>query len=181
MPIGPLLLPRARVQPTQGNRLSCRDQEGCSVGDLGSIPGLERSPGEGKGHPLQYSGLENSMDCIVHGVTKSGTRLSYYTWLPVCLVTHQYASPSQGPWDPDPLRPALSLGGQATAWEGSPGRSLCLQSSRKQVTRCGSSSLFSLQFSTGKKPYSAEPLSKPLERIRPSPAWVPLPGVPSSP
>ena len=42
---------------------------------LGLILGLERSPGEGKGHPLQYSGLENSMDCIVCGVTKSGTRL----------------------------------------------------------------------------------------------------------
>ena len=39
-------------------------------------PGLGRSPGEGKGYPLQYSGLENSMDCIVHGVTKSQTRLS---------------------------------------------------------------------------------------------------------
>ena len=34
----------------------------CNVGDLGSIPGLGRSPGEGKGYPLQYSGLENSMD-----------------------------------------------------------------------------------------------------------------------
>jgi len=45
------------------------------VGDLGSIPGLGRSPGEGKGYPLQYSGLENSMDIIVHGVTKSRTRL----------------------------------------------------------------------------------------------------------
>ena len=39
--------------------------------DLGSIPGLERSPGEEKGYPLQYSGLETSMDCIVHGVAKS--------------------------------------------------------------------------------------------------------------
>ena len=46
------------------------------MGDLGSIPGLERCPEEGKGYPLQYSGLENSMDCIVHGVTKSQTRLS---------------------------------------------------------------------------------------------------------
>ena len=43
----------------------------CYVGDLGSTPGLERSPGERKGYPLQYSGLENSMDFIVHGVTKS--------------------------------------------------------------------------------------------------------------
>ena len=40
------------------------------------IPGLERSPGEGKGSPLQYSGLENSMDCTVNGVSKSQTRLS---------------------------------------------------------------------------------------------------------
>ena len=41
--------------------------------DVSSIPGLGRSPGEGKCYPLQYSGLGNSMDCIVHGVTKSRT------------------------------------------------------------------------------------------------------------
>ena len=41
-----------------------------NVGDLGLIPGLGRFPGDGKGYPLQYSGLENSMDCIVHGVAK---------------------------------------------------------------------------------------------------------------
>ena len=51
-------------------------ESACNVGDLGSIPGLGRSPGEGKGYPLQYSGLETSMDCIVQGVTKSQTRLS---------------------------------------------------------------------------------------------------------
>ena len=45
----------------------------CNAGDLGSIPGLGRSPGEGKGYQLQYSGPENSMDCIVHGVAKSWT------------------------------------------------------------------------------------------------------------
>ena len=44
--------------------------------DLGSIPGLGRYLGEGKGYPLQYSGLENFMDCTLHGVTKSRTRLS---------------------------------------------------------------------------------------------------------
>ena len=49
-----------------------------NVGDLGSILGLGSSPGEGKGYPLQYSGLENSMDCIVHGVTKSRTRVSSF-------------------------------------------------------------------------------------------------------
>ena len=48
----------------------------CSVGALGSIPGLGISPGEGKGNPLQYSCLENSMDCVVHGFTKSQTGLS---------------------------------------------------------------------------------------------------------
>ena len=41
----------------------------CSVGDLGLIIGLGRSPGEGKGYPLQYFDLEDSMECIVHGVT----------------------------------------------------------------------------------------------------------------
>ena len=47
-----------------------------NVGNLGLIPGLGRSPGEGKGYTIQYSGLENSMDCIVHGVTKSRTQRS---------------------------------------------------------------------------------------------------------
>ena len=47
-----------------------------NVGDLGSIPGLGKSPGEGKGYLLQNSGLESSMDCIVHGVIKSRTLLS---------------------------------------------------------------------------------------------------------
>ena len=44
----------------------------CNVGDMGLIPGLGRSPGERKGYPLQYSGLENSMDCIVHGLQRVG-------------------------------------------------------------------------------------------------------------
>ena len=43
---------------------------------MSSIPGLGRSPEEGKGYPLQYSGLENSMDSVVHGVAKSQTQLS---------------------------------------------------------------------------------------------------------
>ena len=54
----------------------------CNAEDLGSIPGLGRSPGEGKGYPLQYSDLKNSMDCIVHGVAKSWTRLSdFHLWV----------------------------------------------------------------------------------------------------
>ena len=55
---------------------SAGKESACNAGDLGLIPGLGRSTGEGKGHPLQYSGLENSMDCIDHGATKSQTRLS---------------------------------------------------------------------------------------------------------
>jgi len=52
-----------------------------NAGDLGSIPGLGRSPGEGNSYPLQYSGLENSMDHIVHGVAKSRTPLSNFHFI----------------------------------------------------------------------------------------------------
>ena len=52
---------------------SAGKESACSVGDLGLISGLGRSPGEGKVYPVEYSGLENSMDCIVLGVTKSRT------------------------------------------------------------------------------------------------------------
>ena len=52
---------------------SAGKESACNAGDLGSIPVLGRSPGEGKGNPRQYSGLENSMYHIVHGVAKSRT------------------------------------------------------------------------------------------------------------
>ena len=55
---------------------SAGKESACNAGDLGSIPGFRRFPGQRKGYPLQYSGLENSMDCIVHGVAKSWTQLS---------------------------------------------------------------------------------------------------------
>ena len=80
----PSLIPRLGRSPGKGNRLAtpvflgftcglAGQESTCNVGDLGLIPGLGRSPGEGKSYPLQYSGLENSMDCIVHGVSKSRT------------------------------------------------------------------------------------------------------------
>ena len=50
---------------------SVGEDSACSAGDLGLIPESGGSLGEGKGYPLQYSGLENSMDCIVHGVPES--------------------------------------------------------------------------------------------------------------
>ena len=50
-----------------------------NAGNLGSIPELGRSPGEGNGYPLQYSGLENSMNCMVHGVTKSRHSITIFS------------------------------------------------------------------------------------------------------
>ena len=52
---------------------SAGKESACNAGDLGLIPGLGRAPGERKGYPFQYSGLENPMDCIVLGVAKSRT------------------------------------------------------------------------------------------------------------
>ena len=63
-----------------------------NAGDLGSVPGLGISPGEGNGYPLQYSGLENSMDYIVHGVTNSQTQLSNFHF--VCVLSHSVKSSS---------------------------------------------------------------------------------------
>ena len=64
--------------------ISAGKESTCNAGGLGSIPGLRRSPEEGKGYPLQYSGLENSTDCTVRGITKSQTWLSdfHFTSLP---------------------------------------------------------------------------------------------------
>ena len=52
---------------------SAGKESACNAGDLGWFPGLGISPGEGKGYPLQYFDLENSKDCIVHGVAKNRT------------------------------------------------------------------------------------------------------------
>ena len=72
--------------PTMGPGASDGKVSACNVGDLGSIPGLGRSPGEGNGNPLQYFCLENPMDggawrAAVHGISKSQTRLSDFTSL----------------------------------------------------------------------------------------------------
>ena len=61
-------------------------ESACNTGDLSLISRLERSPGEGNGYPLQYSGLENSMDCIVHGVAKSQTGQSNFHFLSLLNV-----------------------------------------------------------------------------------------------
>ena len=72
--------------------LSCKESP-CSVGDLGSIRAVGRSLGEGKGYPLQYSGLENSMDCMVHGFVKNRTRLSQLS-LHLTVFVHLRLDPS---------------------------------------------------------------------------------------
>ena len=68
---------------------SAGGESACNAEDLSSIPGLGRSPGKKNGYSLQYSGLDNSTDCIVHEVTKSWTRLSnfhFYFLLRASLV-----------------------------------------------------------------------------------------------
>ena len=65
---------------------SAGKESACNVRDLGSSPGLGRSPEEGKGYPLQQSDLENSMDCIVHGVVKRQTRLSDFRYNVLSII-----------------------------------------------------------------------------------------------
>ena len=73
---------------------SAGKETSCNAGDLGSRSGLGRSPGEGIGYPLQYSGLENSMDCIVHGVAKSLTWLRnfHFPLSQLCYLTVSYSA-----------------------------------------------------------------------------------------
>ena len=86
-----------------------------NAGDLGSIPGSGRSPAEGKGHPLQYSGLENPMDCIVLGIAKSQPRLSdVHFHSTVFILFSPFIPPSPSPTVPTNLlstseSPLLSL------------------------------------------------------------------------
>jgi len=81
--MSPNILIRVHLLKTGGFLCGSAGKESaCNAGELGLIPGLGRSPGEGNSYPLQYSGLENAIDCINHGVAKSQTRLSdfhFYT------------------------------------------------------------------------------------------------------
>ena len=79
---------------------SAGKESACNVGDLGLIPGLGRSPGEGKSYPLQYSGLEKPMDYTVHGVAKRHdweifTSLSLFC---ICMQIHDLIWVSQDSW-----------------------------------------------------------------------------------
>ena len=72
---------------------SAGKESACNAGDLGSIPGLGRSPGEGNSYPLQYSGLEIPMDYTVHGVTKSQTWLSDFRFMHMVQIKNEYLKP----------------------------------------------------------------------------------------
>ena len=74
---------------------SAGKQSTCSAGDLGLIPGLGRSPGGGNGYLLRYSGLQNSMNCVVHGVAKSQTRLSDFHLLRLLYHWRHLGSPAE--------------------------------------------------------------------------------------
>ena len=72
--------------PTLGFLCSSAGQEStCNAGELDSTPGLGRPPGGGKGYPLQYSGLENSMNCIDHGSQRVG-----HDWVPFTFTSSAY-------------------------------------------------------------------------------------------
>ena len=83
------------LQKGLGLGCSAGRESACNAGDLSSVPELGRSPGEGKVYPLQYSGLENCMDCIVHEVTKSQTQLSdfHFHFKAVCLLRTVFPEP----------------------------------------------------------------------------------------
>ena len=98
----------------------------CNAGDLGSIPGSGRSPGEGNGNPLQYPCLESSMDrgagwATDHGVAKSRTQLSDFTFLFTFFQTHMSATVTLLCWTKQGLRSLL-------AQTGGPGEQDCAAS-----------------------------------------------------
>ena len=99
-------------------------ESACKTGDTGLIPGLGRSAGEEIGYPLQYSGLENFMDCIVHGVAKSRTRLSdfhFHFWASLVAQLVKNLSAMQETWVQslgweDPLEKGKATHSSILAW-----------------------------------------------------------------
>ena len=93
--------------------LSAGKESACNARDLGLIPGLGRSPAEGKSYPLQYPGLENSMDCIGHGVAKSQTWLSdfHFTWIYLIKIINERIQ-----WPSIFLHEMNGLGGHYGKW-----------------------------------------------------------------
>ena len=101
---------------------SAGEESTCNVGDVSSMPGLGRSPGEGKGYPLQYSVLGNSMNSIVHGVKKSRTQLSGFHFIPSLVAEMVKNLPAmQETWvqflgQEDPLEKEIETHSSILAW-----------------------------------------------------------------
>ena len=114
---------------------SAGKESACNVGDLGLIPGLGRSPGERKGYPFQHSGLENSRECIVHGVTESDTTeqlsLSLVKNLPAKQETWVQSLGQDDPLEEE-MAPHSSILAWIIPWTEEPGR---LQSMGSQRAR----------------------------------------------
>ena len=88
------------VQVVKKNKITCLLMQGMEAGDMSLIPGSGRSPGGGRGNPLQYSCLENPMDreawkTTVHGVTKSWTQLNAHTRAYTHTHTHTHTHTPQ--------------------------------------------------------------------------------------
>ena len=102
---------------------SAGKESACNAGDLSSIPGLGRFPGEGNSYLLQYSGLENSMDCIVHGVVKSQIWLSdfhFLSYLVAQMVKHLPAMQETWVWSlgqEHPLEKEIATHSSILAWK----------------------------------------------------------------
>ena len=90
---------------------SAGKESACNAGDLGSIPGLGRSPGEGKGYPLQYSGLESSRDCIVHGAAKSQTWMTDFHFTSLHFFSLPWSCHSASPYQTFCCLLSCNLGG----------------------------------------------------------------------
>ena len=118
-------------------------ESACDAGVLGLIPGLGRFSREGKGYPLQYCGLENSTDCIVHGIAKSRTRLSNFHFpqsqLPILLTDA-----------PKDLVISISYTDEPGTWG-------CQEGRGSGVSHCGPSLAVSLSLSAALEPRGDSP------------------------
>ena len=113
---------------------SAGKESASNVGDLGSIPGLGRSPGEGKGYPLQYSCLENSRDSIVHGITKNLIQLSDFHTHTHCLITTEQLTHIQTCWLEKDVAPHSSILAWRIPWVEQPGGLPSMGSQELDVT-----------------------------------------------
>ena len=156
-------------------------ESACNAGGLGSILGLERSPGEGKGYSLQYSCLENSMDCVVHGDAKSWTQMSdFHTHPSGSVVKESICNVEEGhtgliPGQEDPLKEEMVTHCNILAWKipwtEEPGS---LQSMGLQRVRYDWATKHTHIFNSIISQTAPSKMNKILESILPNKRWVAL-------